>query len=142
MSTQKNKSILSGASEEVLLATELLAEDPKPSGNATDESAQLRAMLLRLLGNKLQEEENEKRMKEEEARRLLIARTQDFKINQERRDATQAACPHLKENGKPNIGGQELSSGDVLFICQLCYKTFNQDTLPRHLAIDPNRIGG
>lgn len=139
MQTNK-KSILSGTSEEVILATELLNDAPKAGD--TDESAQLRNLLLKLLGNKLAEEEKEKQLKEEEARKLLVARTQDFKAIQERIAWTQESCDHKKEDGRSRVAGQKLSSGDTALICQLCFKVWNQNTLPPALRIDPNWIGG
>jgi hypothetical protein len=141
MQTNK-KSILSGTSEEIILATELLSEEPKAGAPVDDKRAALQDMLLKLLSNKLAEEENEKKMKVEEAQKLLIARTQDFKRAQEIKVWTQENCDHRKEDGRSRLGGQRLSNGDTLYICQLCFKTWNQVNMPRNLQIDPNWIGG
>jgi hypothetical protein len=72
--------------------------------------------------------------------RLIIAK--NLEMNRQRQEATQNFCPHKKPNGQPSIAGQRDHNHDYIFICAYCAKTFNQHTLPAHLRIPAEWIGG
>lgn len=127
----------SDATIAALLATQTQAKQGGDTG--TNE------VLLRLLASmskRLEREEAEEGRKEEELRRLLEARGEGFKQEIARREAIWAACDHRKENGRPCISGQRLSSNDYAFICMHCQKLWDQTTLPAHLTVNMDDIGG
>lgn len=60
----------------------------------------------------------------------------------EREALIQQACPHLKPNFTPAIGGQRDSKGTSHWICAYCSKTWINNELPVHLRIPSDRVGG
>ena len=126
----------------ILAAALLPPEPPDDNEKRTSESDPLRASLLELIQADLGDRRAKKSKEEDELRRLMIARTQGFKEEKERRDLMQAYCHHRKENMRPNIGGQRLSNGHTVFICGTCYKTFDETNLPPTLQVDLQNIGG
>lgn len=75
--------------------------------------------------------EAERHAKEQERERLI-------------REAFKNACSHTKQNGKSALGGQRLSNGDLLLLCQRCQKTWQGaevDQIPPQLAPNGDHIG-
>ncbi len=93
----------------------------------------------------LELELGEKRAEKEEARRLSeVARQatlEGIKLEQEKKVALQDACPHMKPNYTPAVGGQKDHKGNYHFVCQYCNKEFGNN-LPYHLQIPAERVGG
>lgn len=78
-----------------------------------------------------QRDDRERYAKERERERLI-------------REAFKNSCPHTKQNGTTALGGQRLSNGNILLICQHCQKTWEGeqvDELPSRLAPDASFIG-
>lgn len=99
---------------------------------------ELVALLQRKLAREMQEEES----KAEELRRLLEARSESFKLEIEGRQRAQEWCPHRKEDGRSRIGGQRLSNGVTLYLCQFCGKEWHGSELPPGLQVSLDFIGG
>lgn len=86
-----------------------------------------------------------KRKEEERAdqQRFLLARTEDHKHETARKIAGQAACNHIKERGYGSrVGGQRLSNNHFAYLCQFCGKEWDETSLPAHLAIPMEFVGG
>lgn len=116
---------------------------PIPTG---DEDLDRRLKLLTLAKLERDEQVIQDRLSSmREARKQNAAQLRQRKEIQER---NQAACPHLKENGKTNLAGQRDSAGNVLLVCQTCGKDFRisidgkSDPIPRHLIPDARMVGG
>jgi hypothetical protein len=99
---------------------------------------ELAMLLTRRLAKEMAAQERE----EEEMRRLLEARSIAFKEEIAGRQRAQEYCPHRKEDGRSRIGGQRLSNGVVLFLCQYCGKEWRGQELPPGLQISLDFIGG
>lgn len=56
--------------------------------------------------------------------------------------AMQQNCPHLKENGRPAIGGIRDSGNNTHYICLRCSKEWINSELPHHLRSNLSEIGG
>lgn len=123
-----------GLPTEVLMAAASLPQ----SGAATGETDNL---VRELLLDELSQRRKKRQQDEDELRRLLQARTEGFKAEQERRELGQAICNHRKENQRPNIGGQRLSNGHTAFVCGTCFKVW-MDNLPPNLQVSLEHIGG
>lgn len=102
----------------------------------------LKRRLLESLDKQLAKQQAEEEQKLEEVNRALKMRTEQAAHEKERRELGQAICPHRKENGRPNIGGQRLSNGHTVFICGTCYKTWDETNLPPTLQVQLENIGG
>lgn len=126
-------------------ATVALLGNALSGGTTGDTNPLLQQVLLKLLDN-LNRESEEKEAKNLEARdqqnRLRAAQVSNIKQEKARRENTQRACSHLKENGKTRIGGQKLSNGHVALFCSFCYKEFDETTIPPHLLPNGEHIGG
>lgn len=93
---------------------------------------------------------NKRLMKQdaEETEALRVAKegqrqnAQAMELNRKNQEQLQAGCPHLKPNGMPNIAAQRDHSNNYNYICQRCFKPWQNNELPGHLAIDPQFIGG
>lgn len=103
-------------------------------GNAQD---RLAALLERKLSNEYDEEQKKKNL--EEAARL--ANLENIKRSREAEMSKQDACPHMKPNFQPALGGQKDHSGNYHFICQYCNKEFGNN-VPFHLRISADKVGG
>lgn len=92
------------------------------------------------------EELKERRAEIKEQRRIAIAarkqNAEQLEHARKQQEATQSLCPHLKPNGQPAIAGQRDHQHHYIFICAYCSKTFNEYTLPPHLRIPSERVGG
>lgn len=92
------------------------------------------------------EELKERRAEVKEQRRIALeARKQNaFQLEKarENQENIQRLCPHQKPNGQPAIAGQRDHQHHYIFICAYCSKTFNEHTLPPHLRIPAERVGG
>lgn len=118
--------------EALILAT--AADEPRSGGGLPPE-------LLQLISRRYQKELEEDERKEEELRRLKESQIEYTKQAMAQKEAMQNACPHIKENGRPRLGGQRLSSGEIVFICQNCHKTWTNSP-PPHLMVSLEAIGG
>ncbi len=128
------------ADSDATIAAMLATTAQKGGGDTGTNEVLLR--LLASMNKRMEREEAEEERKEEELRRLLAARGEGFKQEIARREAIWAACDHRKENGRPCISGQRLSSNDYAFICMHCQKLWDQKTLPSHLTVNMDDIGG
>ena len=92
------------------------------------------------------EELKERRAEIKEQRRIqLAARKQNaeqLELSRKQQEAIQSLCPHLKPNGTTAIAGQRDHQHHYIFICAYCSKTFNEHTLPPHLRVPAERVGG
>ncbi len=107
-----------------------------------DLQQQALAMLIKSLSHDLAKKEAKEAKEEEELRRLMLARADGIKHEKERRAITQAVCDHRKENGHSRICGQKTSNGHLSLMCNLCYKEFDENTVPPHLMVSGDYIGG
>lgn len=112
------------------------------AGAAVGESGSANEAVLALIARKLQKEMNE----EEETERIrLEARKRNAMEAQRTREqllAAQTYCPHTKPNGHSNLAGQRGHNGTAILICQACLKTWEGPTVPAHLRIPAENIGG
>lgn len=125
-------------------ATQVL---PNPAVEAFNEDVELSVEEVRKQKEALELEElKERRAQVKEDRRIaLAAREQNAKQLERARqqqEAIQGLCPHQKPNGQPAIAGQRDHQHHYIFICAYCAKTFNENTLPPHLRIPSERVGG
>ena len=122
---------------------DILAEGLANGPASTDpEVLQMQKGLLALQLKKLTEEMGEQ---DENKRIQLEARKQNaFQLEEARKktEFIQSLCPHQKPNGQPAIAGPRDHQHNYIFICAYCSKTFNQHTLPPHLRIPSERVGG
>jgi hypothetical protein len=125
----KQKDPLDDMSEQLTLAAH--------SGGAAF-PPELAVLLQRKLARELAKQDQD----EEELRRLLAARSEAFKQEIEGRKRAQEFCPHRKEDNRSRIGGQRLSDGTVLYLCQYCAKEWRGTELPPSLAIPFELVGG
>jgi hypothetical protein len=112
-----------------------------------DGDSGLQKEVLMALLESLKEDADERRKKRDadaDARnRLMLAQAQNVKLERERLQKAQAYCNHMKENGRgPRIGGQRLSNGTIQYLCLYCHKEFTHETLPPHLNISLEHVGG
>jgi hypothetical protein len=103
------------------------------------------AMQKGLLALQFQEltEQREEKQGAKDARnnaRIIIAKSQE--AARKRQEQIQDVCPHKKPNGQPSIAGQRDHQHNYIFICAYCAKVFNQHTLPAHLRIPNEYVGG
>ncbi len=106
----------------------------------------LQAQVLQALLENLQHDMGKKRAKEaeeeENVRRFMLARTGAIKHEKEQRALSQNYCNHLKENGRSRICGQKLSNNHYSYLCSYCHKEYDETTLPPHLQVAMETIGG
>jgi hypothetical protein len=116
------------------------------SGSQSSAPDELQSRMMKTLIENLEHDMSKKRAKEdqeeEEHRRLMLARVASIKQEKAQRAYTQSVCDHRKENGHSRICGQKLSNGHLSLLCNLCYKEFSEETLPPHLQISSELIGG
>ena len=125
------------------------ARGEKPVSDNPSETPDLMAELLRsmIANQKLQQEElaeqkEAKLRKQAEQEAMRQSNIQAVKERQERILRNQAACAHIKQDGKPAIGGQFDHRRRQIFICVKCQKTFIGNELPVHLRNLPYAFGG
>lgn len=85
--------------------------------------------------------------KKAEGQALRYSTVQQLEKGKAQRAAAQAACFHLKENGKTAVVGQRDSHRTYHWLCQACQKEFTGNDpatggLPMHLRPDPSTVGG
>jgi len=85
--------------------------------------------------------------KKAEGQALRYSTVQQLEKGKQQRAAAQAACFHLKENGKTAVVGQRDSHRTYHWLCQACQKEFTGNDpatgcLPKHLRPDPSTLGG
>lgn len=110
--------------------------------NGDPETNALQKALLSLQLQQLTEEVGEKTATKEarnQARKVIAKSMETARQQQEMR---QESCPHKKPNGSPSIAGQRDHQHNYIFICAYCAKTYDQHTLPPHLRIPNEWIGG
>ena len=127
------------------MAKELNAVDILQGAVRPDTGSETEAMQKALLSLQLQqltEEVGEKTASKEarnQARKVIAKSMEGARLQQTQR---QESCPHKKPNGSPSIAGQRDHQHNHIFICAYCAKEFNQHTLPPHLRIPAEWIGG
>ena len=124
-----------------------VAEAPAESIHAAvDELAELDRQLERekreLELEDLREKRDKRRAEAENIRRLRLANISRIAEERALKSRAQELCRHVKENGRPNIGGQKLSNGHLSLVCQTCHREFDETNLPPHLMISLDNIGG
>lgn len=143
MAVNKRPDTLQGLETEIGLhvSTSDAAEKPE---ERTKEALTANALLAQMLLRKLEKEQAEDTLKAELRQKLLKRNLEMIREQIAATDAAQAACGHVKENGKASISGQRIDNGHFVFICVRCAKLFDEFTLPPHLAnsIPPGTIGG
>ena len=112
------------------------------TGSADDLQKQALSMLIESLSEDLSDKRKKKAAAEEEMRRLMLARTDGLKIEKARKQATQTACDHRKEDGRTRLGGQRLSNGHLVLMCGYCGKEYDETSVPPHLIPNGDWIGG
>ncbi len=115
-------------------------------GMGDSPQSSLQSQVLQALLENLQHDMGKKRAKEaeeeESTRRFMLARTGAIKHEKEQRELSQNYCNHLKENGRSRICGQKLSNNHYSYLCSYCHKEFDETTLPPHLQVAMETIGG
>ncbi len=105
-----------------------------------------REVLMELLASLRDDSADRSKKKEAEAdqrNRLMLAQAKNVKLERERLQAAQNYCNHMKEGNRgPRIGGQRLSNGHIQYLCTYCHKEWDETTLPAHLQISFEHIGG
>lgn len=143
MAQKTNQNPLSGLEQDTTFATiAALTQGKDEGGKGSGSQATAIEKLVEIMAARWEKEQAKEEEKEEELRRLLAARSQAFKEEIANREALQNACDHRKENGRPCVGGQKLSNNHFVFICQHCYRTWDEKTLPPHLSVNLDNIGG
>src|SRR5579885_545840 len=84
---------------------------------------QLAALQVQELAERLRKEREEKEYQET----MRQANIESLRKDEARREASQAACPHMKPNFTPAIGGQRDHRGNFHYICQYCGKEFGNN---------------
>lgn len=120
----------------ILAAGAAVKQADSGAGTATSD------LLNQLLLDELGQRQKKRAEAEEEIRRLMLARTQGFKGDSERRRREQASCQHRKDDGRVAIGGQKLSNNSYSFICSRCFSEFTEHTLPAGVQVNLDTIGG
>lgn len=114
------------------------------SGSSTGSSLQ-NELLAELLGS-LRKERADKEasvvQKTEERNRMHLAQVENLKQSKANHDRAQLVCDHRKEDGRTRICGQRTSDNHLALLCNLCYKTFDEATVPPHLMPRGEFIGG
>lgn len=112
----------------------------------TAPQSDLQSQVLQALLENLQHDMGKKRAKEQEEednlRRFMLARTDAIKLEKEKKAQSQAYCDHKKENGRSRICGQKLSNNHYSYLCSYCHKEYDETTLPAHLQVPMETIGG
>lgn len=118
--------------------------DPVAAERQEQELANLRLEKLEreLRVESLLAEKGKRDEEKENKRRLSLANIERLKEERKIKERAQLMCDHRKMNGRPNIGGQRLSNSKLSLVCQNCFKTFDEDTIPPHLGINMDNIGG
>ena len=114
-------------------------------GSATspdDEQRQLMKILIENLSHDMAKKRKKEAEEEDNLRRLMLAQADSIKHEKARKLAIQTYCQHLKENGRSRVCGQKLSNGHLSLICSLCYREWDETTLPPHLQVSYDDIGG
>lgn len=136
----RKDSALGGLETEVAVHLATAGSQPQPGQVASTANELLTRVLLQEL-----EEKQAKRQQEQELAERLHKRNLEMVTEQiAKKNAEQANCSHLKENGRACVSGQRLQNGNYIFLCLRCQKEFDQTNLPQHLAssLVPGSIGG
>jgi hypothetical protein len=99
---------------------------------------QMAAMQL----EEMQERRAEKQAKKAVENAARLATLRDIQVQEANKAAAQAGCPHMKPNFQPALGGQKDHKGNYHLLCQYCQKEFSGETLPPHLRLPAEMIGG
>jgi hypothetical protein len=119
--------ILAGAPAEVDLEKQLVLEQ---------------LAFQKLQRRRLEKQDAEEQEQEAMKLRARLEAARNLEKARKDQEAIQSVCPHLKPNGQPSIAGQRDHQRNHIFICAYCQKLFDQHTLPPHLRIDSQRVGG
>lgn len=91
---------------------------------------------------RLQKQDTEEAEQEAMKMKARLEAAKQLESARKQQEAIQGVCPHLKPNGQPSIAGQRDHQRNHIFICAYCQKLFDQHTLPPHLRIDSQKVGG
>jgi glucan-binding YG repeat protein len=108
----------------------------------SDLQSQVLQALLQNLNLDMADKQAKKAAEKEQLERQMRAQCDNVKHEKERQKASQDYCSHQKENGRSRIGGQRLSNGHYAYLCGYCHKEYDETTLPSHLQISMELVGG
>lgn len=117
--------------------SEELTSQPQELNKEDLEKAILSLQLERMLEEEAKRQENIRRQME--IRRMSL---EALRQAEAQRLAFQEACEHLKQNGESALAGQRDGMGRVILLCQICGKIMDNPTVPPHLRIPAEAIGG
>ena len=123
-----------------LTAADILQTHALPGEDA--ETLAMKKALLQLQLTTLTEETTEKQATKDSRLQARKVIAKSMEAGRQQQLARQEQCPHKKPNGQPSIGGQRDHQHNYIFICAYCAKEFNQHTLPPHLRVPNEYIGG
>jgi hypothetical protein len=126
---------------ETLAATLLATQSGAPAGDLQQ------ALLAELLAGMKADRDEKARVKQEaldEWNRMRLAQVENLKATRSREVLTQQVCDHKKPppvNGT-RLCGQRLSNGHMAYLCNLCYKIWDESNVPAHLMPNSEFMGG
>ena len=106
-----------------------------PNVNVQDQLATVLSLLAKDAEGRNEERAERAAKLEAQAR----ARVEAAKAELENKGEEQRRCRHQKQDGRPRIGGQQLSDGTFVYFCQWCQKRWQyplqegMEALPAHL---------
>jgi len=104
-------------------------------------SASCSEILTKSLQHDLDKKQADEDKKAEERNRLMLAQIQNIK-EQKKREPTRRPSARIRKKREKQTWGQRLSNGDYVFLCTYCHKTWDQTTIPPHLQIPMEFVGG
>lgn len=139
MSNTNNKAKSPLLDPSTILSSGILdSETSSPASSGITQELQ-KALLYELNQNRARQEEKERI--QQAARDNNI---QDVKHKMENDRLIQEGCQHIKPAPSRDsaVAGQRDHRGEAHFICQYCAKEWTGTTLPPHLRIPAERVGG
>jgi hypothetical protein len=98
--------------------------------------------LAAILARKLAREEAEYELQEEQRKEQQRQGAMAMETRRKAQAQAQDNCPHMKPWGGSALAGQRTHQHDTLLICQFCGKLFVGETIPPHLRVPAERVGG
>ncbi len=112
------------------------------AGAQSDLQAQVLQALLSNLNMDMADKQAKKAEEKERLERQMRAQCDNVAHEKAREKASQDYCSHTKENGRSRLGGQKLSNNHYAYICGYCHKVYDETTIPGHLQISMELVGG
>lgn len=116
-------------------------DQPLISNEALMEALLAQGRLAALQEDELAEKAEQRKKQKDQDIAFRKATLENIRIKTENETALKEACPHMKPNFQPAVGGQRDHKGNYHFVCQYCNKEFHNN-LPYHLQISGERVGG